>query len=424
MAQYVFLRQLDFEGEGDQPGIDRVTSEEVSPSWRGRFITLDGIDVTDQINSGELLPAVPSYNGAGSGIYQPGGWANLPNNKKALLDASGNILSIMEGPAPDSMSDLRGIVQTVRDTAPIWGPALGASLAGNPGMMPEDPWTYTLSNGAGEASSVAIETTAVNGGYADVAAAEDAWMGDLMRANPGAAAAATTAGGAAPWLTKANIGLATSVLGLGMTGYGFLEGRNAAKDTAQAARGTASTIETIANRTADETAAAIREQTSAIDRAAGAVQARADLEQRRADIQNNRTARDAIRAARIARARLVNSAANAGTVMSTAVRGGAGSVMSQLYSELGYFGQLQELNQASYLTQLVESDANVSASKASAKAQIAQGRGAAALAVAQGTGSAQQAVGNANVNRAAALGQLGGTIFAAGGGYKTIFGAL
>lgn len=126
---YVMLRQLSFQGEKDQPGIDLVTGEEVPAEWRGRSITLDGRDVTDQINSGQLQAGTPNNGGAGSGQYLPGGWTNLQNNYKGLIDPRGNLVSIMRGPSPDSMSDLRGLLQTAGDTSAIWGSALGANAA-------------------------------------------------------------------------------------------------------------------------------------------------------------------------------------------------------------------------------------------------------------------------------------------------------
>ena len=119
---------------------------------------------------------------------------------------------------------------------------------------------------------------------------------------------------------------------------------------------------------------------------------RARLEQRRADIQNARTVRAAIRQARVARAAIINTGANSGTSGSSGVLGGAGSVQAQLGSNLGYFGAMGELNTGVFQTQVGEAEALSSATQSQASAA--------------GWG---------------ALGQLGGSIFAGAGGFKTIF---
>lgn len=129
-------------------------------------------------------------------------------------------------------------------------------------------------------------------------------------------------------------------------------------------------------------------------RQAEEMQAQGRIAQRQADLQNARQIRSAVRQARIARASMVNTAANAGTISSSGVLGGTGSLDSQLQSNLSFFGQMRELNE----------DANES------KVRAGQAAGDAAVAQAE---SAQWG----------AIGSLGGTIFSGAGGFKTIFNA-
>jgi hypothetical protein len=235
--------------------------------------------------------------------------------------------------------------------------------------------------------------------------------------------AATTAGGlttsaaaATSWLQYANLA------GLGLTAYGFLQGQEGSQQAANAANNMAAQIQSIMDRSAGQVRDAVNAQTAAIEDQAAAVRERAGLEQKRADIQNARTVRDAVRQSRIARARVMNTGANSGTMGSSAVLGGTGSIQSQLYSDLGYFGQLQQINEDVYATQLTESEANVRGAKAQGRAYIAQGQASAATAVAQGYGQAQMAVAQARGQQGAAFANLGATIFNATGGYRTIFG--
>ena len=131
----------------------------------------------------------------------------------------------------------------------------------------------------------------------------------------------------------------------------------------------------------------------AANQASVAQQRQAQLEQRRADIQNARQLRSAVRQARIARASVLNQGANAGTSFSSGVLGGVDSVTSQERSNTGFFNQLSDLQGQT------------------TEAKIAEGAAMADVSEAQ-----------ADSNRAAAIGSLGGTIFSAAGGYKTIFG--
>ena len=119
----------------------------------------------------------------------------------------------------------------------------------------------------------------------------------------------------------------------------------------------------------------------------------AALENRRADIINARQLRNSLRQARIARAAVINAGATSGTLTSSGVVGGAGSISSQYSGNAGYFGQQQQINDSVLATQSRQADA------------------AAAAGAAQGD-SAMYGV----------LGALGGTIFSNANGFKTIFG--
>ena len=67
---------------------------------------------------------------------------------------------------------------------------------------------------------------------------------------------------------------------------------------------------------------------------------------RRANVENIRAARTAVREARIARAQIVNTAANNNTQASSGAIGGASSVVAQLGANLSFFNQLQVQNLA------------------------------------------------------------------------------
>jgi hypothetical protein len=138
-----------------------------------------------------------------------------------------------------------------------------------------------------------------------------------------------------------------------------------------------------------------KEQTQAIERQAVEVRRQAELEQRRADIQNARQIRMAMRQARIARASVVNTGANAGTLGSSGVLGGVASIGSQFEANRSFMGQMGQISDATTESQ--------------ARAGVAVG---------------EQAVAGAEGAAWGALGQLGGTIFEAGGGFKTIFDAV
>lgn len=109
-------------------------------------------------------------------------------------------------------------------------------------------------------------------------------------------------------------------------------------------------------------------------------------EKRIADVKNLRSQREAIRAARVARAQVVNAGANSGTSGSSGVMGGASSVESQLGGNLSYFGEIGGLQDNVFDSQL----------------------------------SAAGHEGNAAMG--GALGQLGGSVFSAGGGWTTVMG--
>jgi hypothetical protein len=107
-------------------------------------------------------------------------------------------------------------------------------------------------------------------------------------------------------------------------------------------------------------------------------------EQRKAEIQNTRSVRQQIREARIAQASMTNTAALTGGMGGSGLAGGIGSVGSQLSGNINYMQQIAEQNTAI---------------------------GAAAAAGAQ-------AQSNAAIY--GSIGQLGGTIFSAMGGFKAL----
>ena len=148
-----------------------------------------------------------------------------------------------------------------------------------------------------------------------------------------------------------------------------------------------------------DAADAAAQQAQASRVAAGAQRERAELEARRADIANARQLRGAVRQARIAAATLRNQGANAGTSSSSGVLGGAGSVVSQGSANVGYFGQMTDINGQVLETQNTESNARI------------------AGGVAAGAGYQAEA----SANQWGAFANLGGTVFQGAGGFKTIF---
>lgn len=135
-----------------------------------------------------------------------------------------------------------------------------------------------------------------------------------------------------------------------------------------------------------------KESAAAGRRQADAMREQAALEQRKADIQNLRQVRAAVRQARMARAAVINTGANVGTLGSSGVMGGASSVTSNNSSNMSFFGQMSDLNSGIYSTQVEQAGA-------------LQDKGDAAVTSAMG----------------GALGRLGGTIFSDMGGFKTVF---
>lgn len=137
---------------------------------------------------------------------------------------------------------------------------------------------------------------------------------------------------------------------------------------------------------------AAKDAQDAQEQQAAAQREQAMLENRRADISNARQLRNAIRQARIARATILNTGANVGTMSSSGVLGGTASIDSQRNSNVGFFGAMDQLNDKVTNTQMAQADAQV---------QMGEAQG-------------QAAVGGA-------LGTIGGGIFSGAGGFKTIF---
>jgi len=107
-------------------------------------------------------------------------------------------------------------------------------------------------------------------------------------------------------------------------------------------------------------------------------------QQKRADVQNVRSQRENIRAAKIAQAQMQNTAAQTGGMGGSALAGGLSSISSQMSSNINYTAQIAEQNTAI------------------AQAQLA---GASVTSDAEVWG---------------AIGNIAGTIFSGGGGFKKI----
>ncbi len=128
------------------------------------------------------------------------------------------------------------------------------------------------------------------------------------------------------------------------------------------------------------------------ERAAQAQREQAQIENKRADITNARSLRNAVRQARIARATILNVGANAGTSASSGVLGGTASIDAQRNSNIGFFGEVDQLNDQSTASKQEQANATVDLGEA----------------------QAQGAIGGAFTS-------LGGSIFSGAGGFKTIF---
>lgn len=109
-------------------------------------------------------------------------------------------------------------------------------------------------------------------------------------------------------------------------------------------------------------------------------------QQKRADIQNVRSTREQIRAAKIAQAQMTNVASQTGGMGGSALAGGTSSISSQLAGSINYTQQIAEQNTAI------------------AQAQLA---GASVTSNAEVWG---------------AIGNIAGTIFTGGGGFKKVMG--
>lgn len=133
------------------------------------------------------------------------------------------------------------------------------------------------------------------------------------------------------------------------------------------------------------------------------------LQQKQADISNQRNRVRSIREARIKRGQIAAGAQNAGVSGSSGAIGGASSISSQLTSNLGFGDQqlqiARDLGDNNVATQGALGDINVN------------------LASIATTNSANQAKAQEGAALGAAIGGLGSSIFSAGGGFKTIFGA-
>jgi hypothetical protein len=138
---------------------------------------------------------------------------------------------------------------------------------------------------------------------------------------------------------------------------------------------------------------ASKDAAAANDRAVASQERQFAIQRKQADIANARQVRQAVRQARLARAQVINAGAGSGTLGSSGVQGGASSISAQMGSNLSFFSSMHSLNNQAIAEQVI------------------QGR-------TQGDSFRAQAAGQ----RAAAVGQLAGTIFSGAGGFKTIFG--
>jgi hypothetical protein len=116
-----------------------------------------------------------------------------------------------------------------------------------------------------------------------------------------------------------------------------------------------------------------------------------EAEQKRADIQNIRGQREQIRAARIAQAQMQNTAAQTGGMGSSALSGGLSSVSSQLSGSLNYTAQIAEQNTAIIGAQMDQASAQLAGASVTSNAAVW-----------------------------GAIGDIAGTIFTGGGGFKKI----
>ncbi len=121
--------------------------------------------------------------------------------------------------------------------------------------------------------------------------------------------------------------------------------------------------------------------------------------QRRNDLMAMRQARSAIRSARIARAAVVNTGANSGTLGSSGVQGGASSILTQGGANLEFLGTSVDLGR-----QITAAEIEQSRAISDMNVEVANLKADAALY--------------------GAIGEIGGTIFAAAGGPKAAFTAL
>lgn len=137
------------------------------------------------------------------------------------------------------------------------------------------------------------------------------------------------------------------------------------------------------------------EQRKAAEEAAQARRQELAAQKARADIENTRSVRAAIRQQYAAQAGIVARGATTGTSASSGVAGGVASTGAQLAGNLSYMSNVADTQTASM--------------------QAAEAAGQANLAGVQA---------NLNMAEGAAMSQMGGTIFSAGGGFdpkKSIF---
>ena len=145
------------------------------------------------------------------------------------------------------------------------------------------------------------------------------------------------------------------------------------------------------------------EAKASAERANAIQQEQAVLAQRQADIANARNLRSTLRQKRIARSVVLNQGATSGTLASSGVVGGVGSIDSQGNANVSFINQNADINTS--LTglqgQLADNTLNSALSTADNQVALAESRSTAATA--------------------GAIGGIAGTIFSDTGGYKSLF---
>lgn len=148
-----------------------------------------------------------------------------------------------------------------------------------------------------------------------------------------------------------------------------------------------------------QTKAAASRQATALEGQGAEQRKQFEAQQRIADIQNARARAEQARKARVARAQVINQGALTGTLNSSGVQGGTGSIQTQAASSIGEFSAVG--NEQGNIIESQKAQASFVTSGGQAQADIVKA-------------GATSAVGQNIFN-------LGAEMFKAAGGYRTIF---